>query len=189
LASVAGLESLPVLGVAFSLDEVAAVSNAAHGVLETATAVANKALFYAANPFALVSLASDYVPAECLNATKEIAQAARSILDVGQRVFDTVSAVAALPYTLTGAGSERLNAVVATLRQNLQYTRDTARLASYGMDAVRRGLASTGQTLSRLSDRQASAGLCLEVSCQAGTMLAACRRLDQDSSIILEKFT
>ncbi|WP_298034754.1 phage tail protein [uncultured Desulfovibrio sp.] len=183
------LSDLPILDSVSSLDEVTAVSNAVGGVLETASSAAGKALFYASNPLALVDLASEYVPPECLSAAKEIAQTARSVLDVGQRVFDCVSAVTALPYSLAGAGSERLTAVAATLRQNLQYTRDTARLAGYGMDTVQRGLSSKGQTLSRLPDRQASAGLCLDMSGQAGSLCSACRRLDQDSSIILEKFT
>lgn len=180
---------LPVLDSASSLEEVTAVSNAAGGVLEAASSAAGKALFYASNPLALVSFASEYVPAECLNGAKEIAQTARSVLDVGQRVFDCVSAVTALPYSLNGFGSERLTTVAATLRQNLQFTRDTARLASYGMDTVQRGLSSKGQTLSRLPDRQESAGLCLDAAGQAGSLCSACRRLDQDSSIILEKFT
>jgi phage protein U len=188
-AAAGNLAALPVLDSASSLGEVTAVSKAAHGILETAAVAANKALFYAANPLALVSLASEYVPPECLNGAREIAQTACSVLDVGQRVFDCVSAVTALPYSLAGAGSGRLTAVAATLRQNLQYTLDTARLASYGMDTVQRGLSSKGQTLYRLPDRQESAALCLDVSGQAGSLCSACRKLDQDSSIILEKFT
>jgi phage protein U len=188
LPPTAGLESLPVLDTASTLDDIIAVSNTVNGILETVTATANKALHYAADPLALVSMVSDHVPVECLNGAKETARAAHSVLDVGQRVFDVVSAVTALPYTLTGADPEKLNAVTATLRQNLLYTRDTARLAIYGMDTVQRGLATTGHTLSRLPERLDSAALCLEVSGQAGTMLGACRRLDEDTSIILEKF-
>jgi hypothetical protein len=56
------------------------------------------------------------------------------------------------------------------------------------MDTVRRGLTATGQTLARLPERQKSAGLCIEIAGQAGTMHDACRKLEQDSSLILEKF-
>ena len=185
-ASAAGLESLPVLNADSSLEEVAAISNAANGVLATATTSAREAMKYADVSLALGG--PTYVPVACLNGTREIAQAARAILDVGQRVFDAVSAVAALRHAGNSAGSGRLNAVAATLRRNLQHTRDTARIAGYGMDAARRGLASTGQTLSLLPERQAGAGLCLEASGQAGRMCEACCGLDQDSSILLEKF-
>ena len=184
----AGLDALPVLDAASTLEEVIAVSNAAGKIIGAASSLAQDVLRYVGNPLSLLGLASDYIPAECLNGAKEIARSARSVLDVGQRVFDAVSAVAALPYTLTDAGSARLNAVTATLRQNLRFTRDTARLLSCGMDTVRRGLTATGQTLARLPERQESAGLCLDVSGQAGSLCSACRRLDQDSSLILEKF-
>jgi hypothetical protein len=56
------------------------------------------------------------------------------------------------------------------------------------MDIVQRGLYATGQTLARLPEREKGAGLCLDVSGQAGTILAACRMLDQDSPVLLEKF-
>jgi phage protein U len=186
--TVENLASLPVLDATSSLAEVTAVASAVGDVVGTASALAQTALYYAENPLTLVGLASEYVPAECLNGVKEIAQTARAVLDVGQRVFDAVSAVTALPYTIVSAGSQRLTAITATLRQNLLYTRDTARLAGYGMDLAQRGLFTTGQTLARLPERGKSAGLCLDVSDQAGRMLTACRRLDQDSTAILEKF-
>jgi hypothetical protein len=56
------------------------------------------------------------------------------------------------------------------------------------MDLVQRGLNATGQTLARLPEQEKGAGLCLDVSAQAETMLSACRRLDQDSTVLLEKF-
>ena len=182
-----GLENLPVINSTSSYAEVAVVAAAAGGMADAAASAAREALYYAGNPLAPASMAMGAVlPAECLQVAKEIARSARSILDVGQRVFDAISAVSALAYA--GAGSQRLNAVVATLRQNLLYTRDTARPASYGMDAQSRILAGTGRTFERIPERQGAAALYFDTSARAASMRDACRRLDQDSSIILEKF-
>jgi phage protein U len=188
-ASSVGLENLPVISSASNYAEVAAIAAAAGNMAGAAACPAREALYYAANPLALAGLAMDAVlPAECLQGAKEIAQAARSVLAVGERVFDAVSAVSALAYAGPGAGSQRLNAVAAALRQNLLYTRDTARLTAYGMDARSRTLVGTGRTFERIPERQNAAAMYFDTSARAARMRDACRRLDQDSSLILERF-
>jgi hypothetical protein len=161
------LDGLPDINADATLAEITSVADAAGSAMRGASELAQDVLRSLGNLQNLAGMAANLaLPAECLNGIREVAWAARVVLDAGDRIFETVSAVAALPYTLTDAG--RLGDIVFILRENLLHTRDTARLTGYGMDGVQRGLAATGRTLERLPDRIDAAEHCLSVSDQAG---------------------
>ncbi|GHV50914.1 hypothetical protein FACS1894168_2660 [Deltaproteobacteria bacterium] len=189
VASVSGLDMLPVLDSNSTLGEMAAVASAAGAVVRNVASLARDVLYYVENPLAVAGLAANLIlPVECMGSLRAVAETAQTILAVGDQVLDTISAVTALPYTIAEAGSQRMTDIAQTLRQNLVHTRDTARLASYGMDAVQHNLESTGNTFARLTERQTAADMYLRTADQAGRMGRTCRQLDQECVSILEKF-
>lgn len=189
LAAAQGLKDLPTLNEASSLAEVTSVAKAAGTLVQQAAAVAQDVIGYINNPLELVGLAANVIPTwGIVSDVQSVAQAARAVLDVGDQVFDTVSAVTALPYTSSGTGQQRVNDIVNTLRQNLVHVRDKARVTGFGMDTALRSLSSTANTFALIPERAATADVCRKASEQADTMGGLCRGLEQTCGVMLEKF-
>lgn len=180
--------ALPVIHGTSSFAEVAAVTHAAGAMVRGAVSLAADVLRTIHNPLeALGMVAGLALPPEAAGGIRAVAQAAREIVAVGDMVFETVSAVTALPYTLSGDG-RRVGNMAFTLRQNLLYTRDTARLHNHSMTVTQRNLESTGTTFARLPERRDTSDGCLHAAHQAERMGTLCLGLESDCSTLLEKF-
>lgn len=180
--------ALPSIHETSTLAEITAVTEVAGGLVRGAVSLAVDVLRYIHNPLdALGMVAGLGLPQEAAGGIRAVAQAAREIVAVGDMVFETVSAVTALPYTLSG-DDRRVGDMAFTLRQNLLYTRDTARLHNYSMAVTQRNLESTGTTFARLPERRDTAESCLHAARQAERMGTLCRGLDGDCTTLLEKF-
>lgn len=180
--------ALPTIHETSTLAEITAVTHAAGGLIRGAVSLAADVLRYIHNPLDALGMALGLgLPQEAAGGIRAVTQAAREIVAVGDMVFETVSAVTALPYTLSGDG-RRVGDMSFTLRQNLLYTRDTARLHNHSMAATQRNLESTGSTFARLPERQTTAEACMHTAHQAERMGTLCRGLDGDCSRLLEKF-
>lgn len=190
--------NFPPITKSSTFEQISAAAQNVGAVMQEVVNAASEVLAVVQNPLSLIpTIAGVVLPVEVLGGIRDVAQSAQQIIDVGGQVFDTLSAVAALPYSVNGIiNNEHLYTVISSLHQNMVCVRDVSLLVHLRSEMIGKTMANTGATFTRVASmssakgaasRQAVADVCAAVGVQASKTASLSQSINIQSKEVIAK--